>query len=129
MKDLTLIESASHGRWTSEEHRLFVDAINEFGREWDKVQAVVKTRSLAQVRSHAQKYFLKLSRSEEIERISETESWKSDDKTSFEELNAVMVLDLMGKVLKKMKSKRDELVCLSETSSYQDSNESLNADY
>lgn len=99
----------NHGRWTAEEHEMFLEAINQFGREWDKVQAVVKTRSLAQVRSHAQKYFLKLSKNEEMEKLSEYEFWNINRESN----NVVMVLELMGSILKKLKVKREELLAQS----------------
>ena len=35
--------------------------LEKYGRDWVSVQRVVKTRTLTQVRSHAQKVFLKLS--------------------------------------------------------------------
>ena len=53
---------ATNGRWTREEHELFLKALNEYGREWKKVAKKIKTRSSAQIRSHAQKYFQKLSK-------------------------------------------------------------------
>ena len=53
---------AINGRWTREEHELFLKALNEYGREWKKVAKKIKTRSSAQIRSHAQKYFQKLSK-------------------------------------------------------------------
>ena len=36
-------------------------ALEKYGRNWVKVQQIVKTRTLSQVRSHAQKTFLKIS--------------------------------------------------------------------
>ena len=35
-------------------------AITQFGKDWKKVEAYVRTRSGSQVRSHAQKFFNKL---------------------------------------------------------------------
>ena len=52
--------SASTGKWTDAEHKLFLQGIEENGRRWPKVSALVGTRTTAQVRSHAQKYFQKL---------------------------------------------------------------------
>ena len=43
------------GRWTSEEHRLFLEAIEIYGRDWKKVETYVGTRTSTQARSHAQK--------------------------------------------------------------------------
>lgn len=34
----------------------------QFGKDWREVEKVVKTRTGSQVRSHAQKYFIKLNR-------------------------------------------------------------------
>lgn len=45
------------GRWTVEEHQLFLQGIQYYGRDWRRVQDVVKSRSIAQVRTHAQKIF------------------------------------------------------------------------
>ena len=114
--DYTSEPNGNHGRWTAEEHQMFLEAINQFGREWDKVQAVVKTRSLAQVRSHAQKYFLKLSKNEEMEKLNEYEMWSC----SRENNNVLMVLELMGSILKKLKTKRDEMLSQSSFSTLQE---------
>jgi len=48
------------GRWTEEEHRKFIEAIIKYGNHWKSVQAHVATRSSAQARSHAQKFFYKI---------------------------------------------------------------------
>jgi len=50
----------SHGRWTKEEHEAFLEGLKKHGREWKKVAEMIKTRTSAQIRSHAQKYFFKM---------------------------------------------------------------------
>ena len=49
------------GRWTDEEHRLFLKALETYrdGR-WKEIAAMIKTRTVVQVRNHAQKYFEKI---------------------------------------------------------------------
>jgi SHAQKYF class myb-like DNA-binding protein len=50
------------GRWTKEEHEAFLSALQMYGKEWKKVAAKVKTRTVVQTRTHAQKYFQKLAK-------------------------------------------------------------------
>ncbi len=52
--------SLNNGRWTDEEHSKFLEAINLYGKNWSKVHKYIGSRSSAQTRSHAQKYFNKL---------------------------------------------------------------------
>jgi SHAQKYF class myb-like DNA-binding protein len=47
-------------RWTPEEHRLFLEGIMLYGKDWKKMQPLIKTRSLVQIRTHAQKVFKKI---------------------------------------------------------------------
>jgi SHAQKYF class myb-like DNA-binding protein len=53
------------GRWTKEEHESFLSALQMYGKEWKKVAAKVKTRTVVQTRTHAQKYFQKLQKAME----------------------------------------------------------------
>lgn len=59
-------EGVSTGRWTYEEHQAFLEGLKVFGREWKKVATRIPTRTSAQIRSHAQKYFSKLAREETL---------------------------------------------------------------
>jgi len=54
--------TTANGRWTNEEHQAFLNGLLDCGREWKKVAAFIPTRTPAQIRSHAQKYFNKLQR-------------------------------------------------------------------
>ena len=48
------------GRWTEEEHKKFMEAYELYGKDWKLVQNYIGTRSAAQARSLAQKYFAKV---------------------------------------------------------------------
>ena len=48
------------GRWTREEHHMFLKGLEMHGKGWKKIAAYIKTRTVVQIRTHAQKYFLKL---------------------------------------------------------------------
>lgn len=47
------------GRWTKEEHKLFLEGLDLHGKKWKEVAGVVGTRDVIQVRSHAQKFLKK----------------------------------------------------------------------
>ena len=48
------------GRWGKEEHDIFIKALRIYGTNWKKFKNIIKSRTLTQIRSHAQKYFLKM---------------------------------------------------------------------
>ncbi|GMI31269.1 hypothetical protein TeGR_g14954, partial [Tetraparma gracilis] len=48
------------GRWTKQEHLLFLAGLRLHGKEWKRVASHVKTRTVVQTRTHAQKYFQKV---------------------------------------------------------------------
>ncbi|KAI9918644.1 hypothetical protein PsorP6_012110 [Peronosclerospora sorghi] len=50
------------GRWTKKEHELFLEGLERFGKSWKKIGSLVHTRTLVQIRTHAQKYLQKQSR-------------------------------------------------------------------
>eukprot|EP00595_Chromulina_sp_UTEXLB2642_P001067 CAMPEP_0196767686 /NCGR_PEP_ID=MMETSP1095-20130614/41852_1 /TAXON_ID=96789 ORGANISM="Chromulina nebulosa, Strain UTEXLB2642" /NCGR_SAMPLE_ID=MMETSP1095 /ASSEMBLY_ACC=CAM_ASM_000446 /LENGTH=530 /DNA_ID=CAMNT_0042136227 /DNA_START=82 /DNA_END=1671 /DNA_ORIENTATION=+ len=64
--DNTLIANGNYkestGRWTREEHLLFIKGLELYGKGWKKIAGLIKTRTVVQIRTHAQKYFLKLAK-------------------------------------------------------------------
>lgn len=47
----------STGRWTHQEHILFIEGLKIYGKNWKKVESYIGTRTGTQIRSHAQKFF------------------------------------------------------------------------
>ena len=52
--------SINEGKWTKEENDLFLDAIDLYGINLEKINSIIKTRSLAQIKYHMRQVFLKL---------------------------------------------------------------------
>lgn len=56
---------ANTGRWTDAEHKLFLKGLETFPyRAWKKIATLIKTRTVVQIRTHAQKYYQKLEKEE-----------------------------------------------------------------
>eukprot|EP00183_Erythrolobus_madagascarensis_P005982 CAMPEP_0185844992 /NCGR_PEP_ID=MMETSP1354-20130828/1074_1 /TAXON_ID=708628 /ORGANISM="Erythrolobus madagascarensis, Strain CCMP3276" /LENGTH=653 /DNA_ID=CAMNT_0028544841 /DNA_START=307 /DNA_END=2268 /DNA_ORIENTATION=- len=46
--------------WTPDEHERFLEALRRFDRDWKRIEAHVGSKNVIQIRSHAQKYFIKV---------------------------------------------------------------------
>jgi len=55
-------EANVSGRWSADEHRLFLRGLEMHGKDYKKIAALVKTRNVTQLRTHAQKHFQKLAK-------------------------------------------------------------------
>ena len=64
--DFVLIEKPekeqkfNQGRWSDEEHGLFLEALLIFGKDWPKIVNHIGTRDTTNCRAHAQKFFTSL---------------------------------------------------------------------
>jgi SHAQKYF class myb-like DNA-binding protein len=58
----SLAPGENTGRWTAEEHRLFLQGLEQHGKGWKKIASLIKSRTVVQIRTHAQKYFQKLAK-------------------------------------------------------------------
>ena len=48
------------GLWDKSEHNKFIEALYHYNCAWKKIESYFKTRNYKQIRSHAQKFYLKL---------------------------------------------------------------------
>ena len=55
---------SNNGRWDKEEQKRFAEAVLKYGIDWKKIQTHVFSRNITQVRSHAQKFLMKLKENE-----------------------------------------------------------------
>ena len=53
-------ENYRQGRWLQSEHFRFLKGCLLYGNNWTEIKKCIKTRSSAQIRSHSQKYLIKL---------------------------------------------------------------------
>jgi SHAQKYF class myb-like DNA-binding protein len=60
MNDEYKANHTKKGRWTKEEQDLFYLAYQWHGKDWKKLGEIIQTRSVIQIRSHAQKIQKKL---------------------------------------------------------------------
>ena len=58
--DSYLFKTKITGRWKFKEHIQFLEGLDKYGVKWKKIFPLIKTRTSKQIRSHAQKFFLKL---------------------------------------------------------------------
>eukprot|EP00831_Metopus_contortus_P031624 TRINITY_DN25768_c0_g1_i2.p1 TRINITY_DN25768_c0_g1~~TRINITY_DN25768_c0_g1_i2.p1 ORF type:complete len:261 (-),score=40.28 TRINITY_DN25768_c0_g1_i2:73-855(-) len=70
-------EQRQFGRWTSEEHAKFLEAIEKYGNSWSHIWNHIKSRTKSQIRSHSQKYFKNKKRIE-LSRIQDDPSHSKD---------------------------------------------------
>ena len=55
-------ENLNEGRWSYIEQIKFIKALSKDGPNWKKIGETINFRTLSQIRSHAQKFFLRLKR-------------------------------------------------------------------
>ena len=53
-------KKSNGGRWSNDEHDKFLNGLELYGVKWKKFKNLIKTRTLLQIRSHAQKFYLKM---------------------------------------------------------------------
>ncbi|EYU35107.1 hypothetical protein MIMGU_mgv1a019528mg [Erythranthe guttata] len=59
----------SRESWSHQEHHKFLQALHLFDRDWKKIEEFVGSKTVIQIRSHAQKYFLKVQKNGTTEHV------------------------------------------------------------
>jgi len=73
-QDRSLGPGIRHGRWLKEEHEVFLVGLHQYGKQWTKISRICRTRTVLQIRTHAQKYFKKLRKEMDLEKNGGDES-------------------------------------------------------
>jgi SHAQKYF class myb-like DNA-binding protein len=107
--------SFNTGRWTQEEHKKFIDALLKYGNEWKNVQNHVGSRSSSQARSHAQKFFVKIGKTE-IENLKL--DFENNSLRSLNQLTNCLSHDRMVKELSRLNKLALEFKNFSDTTDY-----------
>lgn len=103
----------SSGRWTRLEHEEFLRCLAIHGREWKKVSLQIPTRTATQIRSHAQKYFKKINKTENNHEHSHIAAPRSRRRTVQEAVGEIDdKLEALRKKKKTLTRSNDELVAL-----------------
>jgi len=79
-----MVKMCSVGRWTDDEHNQFLEGLRLHGKEWKEIGKMIPTRSIVQIRTHAQKYFQKV---QKARLHGFTGEIKMDGKTKFASLS------------------------------------------
>ncbi|CAK4650581.1 hypothetical protein LEN26_007998 [Aphanomyces euteiches] len=105
----------SRGRWTEAEHESFLLGLHLYGREWKKVAATIKTRTSAQIRSHAQKYFAKLAKDDALSDASsddtDSSSLETKKKRQIDSHDDILAAIASPSVRRRVETLLDDEVC------------------
>ena len=129
------LNNSNGGRWNKDEQKLFAEAVLKFGNDWKKIQNHILSRNITQVRSHAQKFLMKLKENNFIKSkgVEQSMSWTK----TMNYLRNILNYDELKEVLfsveqsdektnkKKLNKKKKKNIKVSDNS---DSNNEINCD-
>jgi len=88
--------------WTAAEHARFLDALKLYERDWKKIETFVKSKTVIQIRSHAQKYFLKLTKLGRTDAIPPPRSKRRSYRTDKPRITATPHIPTTGFVINRL---------------------------
>ena len=56
------------GRWSTNEHTLFLSGIQNYGKDWKRIADLIPSRTVVQTRTHAQKYVRKVAKQQQAQK-------------------------------------------------------------
>ncbi|CBK21825.2 uncharacterized protein [Blastocystis hominis] len=66
------------GKWTESEHKEFLKGLSLYGKNWKRIHQLVPSRTLLQIRTHAQKYLSKKERLSKEQGVKQEEAPKQE---------------------------------------------------
>jgi SHAQKYF class myb-like DNA-binding protein len=66
------------GRWTDDEQGAFLKALKLYKNDWKKIATMLPSRTLMQIRTHAQKYFKKQAKAEQQRMLNSGGAYQPD---------------------------------------------------
>ncbi|KAL7541189.1 hypothetical protein ACHAXR_010702 [Thalassiosira sp. AJA248-18] len=102
--------STKKGRWTAEEHRLFLQGYEQHGRNWKRIATMIKSRTYEQICNHAQVEEKKKQREKKKQTPEEAKKNQAEEekKKQAEELKKLAELWEWKKKLVEKREKRAE---------------------
>ncbi|KAL7524147.1 hypothetical protein ACHAXR_000454, partial [Thalassiosira sp. AJA248-18] len=101
--------STKNGRWTAEEHRLFLQGYKQHGTNWKRIATMIKSRTSKQIRKHAQSEEKKKQREEKKKRTSEEEKKKqAEEEKKKQDKNERAACDLINSLTEAQHKATDE---------------------
>ena len=103
-------EKISYGLWNQSEHNKFIEALYIHNCEWKKIKEYLGNRTRNQIRSHSQKFFLRLKNFKDIQ--------LGLDFTSMNINNLKIIVDMVKEKEKSLNIKNQLLYIISEKLSF-----------
>ena len=111
-------EKISYGLWNKSEHNKFIEALYIYNCEWEKIKEYLGNRTRNQIRSHSQKFFLRLKNFKDIQLGLDFDIQLGLDFTSMNINNLKIIVDMIKQKEKSLNISNQLLYIISEKLSF-----------